>query len=204
MAQEKQVKPLKYQSLDGLSEKQLKEHHDVLYAGYVKKLNEIRTKLETADRGEANATYSFYGELKREETFAANAIRLHEHYFDNLGGDGTVSGDILQMIKEDFGSVETWKEDIMAAGIAARGWVVTAFDLSDGKLYNISCDAHNLGCIWNCVPLVVLDVYEHAYFIDYGTARKSYLEAFVKNLDFSFVNSVIAEHNLISLRTRIS
>lgn len=204
MAQEKQVKPLKYQSLEGLSEKQLKEHHDVLYAGYVKKLNEIRTKLETADRGEANATYSLYGELKREEAFAANAIRLHEHYFDNLGGDGTASGDILQMIKEDFGSVETWKEDIMAAGIAARGWVVTAFDLSDGKLYNISCDAHNLGCIWNCVPLVVLDVYEHAYFIDYGTARKSYLEAFVKNVDFSFVNSVIARHNLISLRTGVS
>lgn len=204
MAQKKQVKPLKYQSLEGLSEKQLKEHHDVLYAGYVKKLNEIRTKLETADRGEANATYSLYGELKREETFAANAIRLHEHYFDNLGGDDTASGDILQMIKEDFGSVETWKEDIMAAGIAARGWVVTAFDLSDGKIYNISCDAHNLGCIWNCVPLVVLDVYEHAYFIDYGTARKSYLEAFFKNVDFSFVNSVIARHNLISLRTGVS
>lgn len=198
---EKQVKPLKCTELNGISAKQLSEHHDVLYAGYVKKLNEIRTKLVDADLSEANASYSFYGELKRQETFTANAIRLHEDYFDNLGGDGTCSGNILQLINEDFGSFEAWKDDMMAAAMCARGWVVCAFDATDGHVYNYVCDTHNLGCIWSCSPLVVLDVYEHAYFIDYATARKNYLDAFFRNLDFSFANNRISERNIMMLRS---
>jgi Fe-Mn family superoxide dismutase len=201
--QELQVKPLKYEALNGLSSTQLKEHHDVLYAGYVKKLNEIRAKLAAADKSEANASYSLYGELKREETFTANGIRLHEAYFDNMGGDGIPDGAIQAMINEDFGSLDAWKEDITAAGIAARGWVITAFDLTDGHVYNYLCDTHNLGCIWNCVPLIVLDVYEHAYFIDYATARKKYIEVFLQNLDFTIANEAIARNNLIRLRTRV-
>jgi Fe-Mn family superoxide dismutase len=203
MMPEKQVKPLKYTELNGISAKQLAEHHDVLYAGYVKKLNEIRSKLVDADLSEANASYSFYGELKRQETFTANAIRLHEMYFDNLGGDGVCTGDILQLINEDFGSFEAWKDDMMAAGICARGWVVCAFDWTDGHIYNYVCDAHNLGCIWGCSPLVVLDVYEHAYFIDYATARKNYLDAFFRNLDYSFVNNLISQWNIMTARSNI-
>ncbi len=201
--QELQVKPLKYEALNGLSSTQLKEHHDVLYAGYVKKLNEIRSQLMETDRSAANASYSIYGELKREETFTSNAIRLHEAYFDNLGGDGVPNGAILSLIKEDFGSLENWKNDITAAGIAARGWVVTAFDLTDGHVYNYCCDAHNLGCIWNCVPLIVLDVYEHAYFIDYATARKKYIETFLQNLDFTVANDIISQNELVRLRTKV-
>lgn len=203
MMQELTVMPLKYKSLDGLSERQLAEHHDVLYAGYVKKVNEIRSKLETADRAEANATFSLFGELKRQETFAANGVRLHEHYFDNMGGDGIPNGDILEMIKSDFGSLENWRTDIVASGISARGWVVTAFDLMEGHLYNYCCDAHNIGCIWNCVPLVVLDVYEHAYFIDYGTNRKAYLETFMKTLNFNYVNEIIGSQNLMRAHVKV-
>ncbi|HEY4687205.1 MAG TPA: Fe-Mn family superoxide dismutase [Candidatus Subteraquimicrobiales bacterium] len=194
---EKQVKPLKYSSLDGLSEKQLKEHHDVLYAGYVKKINEIEEKLKTADKSEANATYSLIRELKHEQTFAANGVKLHEGYFENLGGDGEPYGDILDMINDDFGSFNNWKNDLIAAGIAARGWVVLAYDLDDDRLYNISCDLHNQGGVWNSIALVILDVYEHAYFLDYATGRKSYIEVFLKNIDWEYVNSQVKKYDLV-------
>jgi Fe-Mn family superoxide dismutase len=197
---EKQMKSLKYKELQGLSQRQLEEHHGVLYAGYVKKINEIRSKLIQASRTEANATYSEVRELKLEETFATNATRLHEHYFANLGGSGAISGPISDMINDDFGSFEAWRDDLIAAGICARGWVVLAYDFDDNQLHNYSLDVHNVGCVWNCIPLVVLDVYEHAYFIDYGTNRKGYLEAFLKNLDWDFVNSLVKKYNLIDMR----
>ncbi|MFA5866405.1 MAG: Fe-Mn family superoxide dismutase [Actinomycetota bacterium] len=190
------VKPLAFTSLPGLSEKLLSEHHDVLYAGYVKKLNEIRSKLETADRAEANASYSLFGELKREETFTANAVKLHEAYFDNLGGNGQPDDAILEMISRDCGGVDTWRAEMTASGIAARGWVVAAYDLDLACLITYICDTHNLGCIWNAVPLVVLDVYEHAYYLDYATGRKSYIEAVLNNLNFAYANDLIKRSDL--------
>src|SRR3989338_2159198 len=96
---EKVVKPTKYASLDGLSEKQISQHHDVLYAGYVKKTNEIRKALETVDKSTTNATFSQLRELKVEETFALNGVRLHEFYFDNLGGTEAAMGTIADWIK---------------------------------------------------------------------------------------------------------
>jgi len=145
-----EVKSLKYSQLPGLSERQLKEHHDILYAGYVKKVNEIRQKLANVVRTNPNATYSDLRELKVEETFALNGVKLHEGYFDNMGGTGGMaSGAIAQMIEQDFGSFDNWLVDFKASGIAARGWVVLAFDLDDTKLHNYSCDVHNQGGVWN-------------------------------------------------------
>ena len=182
------VKNLKYTELPGFSKRQLDEHHDVLYVGYVKKLNEIQNKLPSVDLSQANATYSELGELKREETFAANGILLHEEYFDNLGGNGKESGHIVDEIKEEFGSYEKFLDTFKACSIAARGWVVLSLNLWDGRLHIYSQDIHNNGVVWSCVPLLVLDVYEHAYFIDYGVKRKDYIEAFFKNLEWSEVN----------------
>ena len=182
------IKGLKYTELPGFSKRQLAEHHDVLYVGYVKKLNEIQDKLPSVDLSQANATYSELGELKREETFAANAILLHEEYFDNLGGSGKESGHIVDEIKEEFSSYDKWLEQFKACSIAARGWVVLALNLWDGRLHIYSQDIHNNGVVWSCVPLLVLDVYEHAYFIDYGVKRKDYIEAFFKNIDWPEVN----------------
>ncbi len=198
---ELQPKALKYKKLDGLSEKQLSEHHDVLYAGYVKKVNEIRSKLINVDKTTTNATYSDLRELKVEESFALNGVKLHEGYFDNMGGKGgKATGDVAKWIESDFESYEKWEDEFRALGIAARGWVVLAFDLDDGMLHNYICDVHNQGGIWNCVPLLILDVYEHAYFIDYGTGRKSYIETFMKNIDWSFVNSLIKKFNINKMR----
>lgn len=195
------AKPLKYKlPLPGLSQKQLEEHHDMLYAGYVKKWNEIQDKLKTVDKSDANGTFSLLRELKLEETFAKNAITLHEGYFDNLGGDGKASGDILNLIKEDFGSYEAWEAEFKAMGICARGWVVLAFDWEEGRLFNYLCDVHNQGGVWNASQLLILDVYEHAYFIDYATGRKAYIESFMKIIDWAEVNKRIARLQIMQFR----
>lgn len=180
-------RPLPYQpgAVAGISEKTMTIHHDKLYEGYVKKRNEIEEELERADRSGANATYSEFGELKRQETFAANAQVLHERYFDIVGGKGAPEGEVVEKIKSDFGSLERWLEDFTACGLTARGWVVLAYDLSDGWLHNYVCDTHNQGGVWGALPILVLDVFEHAYFIDYGSDRKSYLEAFLKTIDWA-------------------
>ncbi len=191
------VKPLKYLKLNGLSEKQLKEHHDVLYAGYCKKVDEIHTKLKTVDKSTANASYSDLRELKVEETFATNGVRLHEYYFDNMTQVANeCSGVISEWIAKDFGSLQAWTDEFKACGLAARGWVVLALDLEDGKLHNYVCDTHNQGGIWNTVALLVMDVFEHAYFIDYATGRKSYIEAFMKEIDWTEVNTRIEKMSL--------
>jgi len=187
-----EVKPLKYKSLPGLSEKQLSEHHDVLYAGYVKKVDEIAESLKNVDLSKANATFSDLRELKVEETFALNGVRLHEGYFGTLGGKGgKATGEILAMIEKDFGSYEKWEAEFKALGLCSRGWVVLAYDWQDMKLRNVVCDLHNQGGVWGCSALLILDVYEHAYFIDYATARKKYIEAYFQNIDWSVPNELI-------------
>lgn len=195
-----EVQPLPYGGLDGISENQLKQHHDVLYAGYVKKVNEIQEKLKNVDFGEANATFSMVRELKAEETFAANGVKLHEGYFSNLGGNGELSGPILDMITEDYGSRDRWEQDFKAAGMSARGWVILAYDMSWNVVHNYSLDAHNIGSMFDAVPLFILDVYEHAYFIDYGTNRKDYIEAFMKNANWDYVNSVVEKYDIANRR----
>jgi len=179
----------------GLSLKMLKEHFK-LYEGYVKKTNEIQEKIEKADKSEANGVYSTIGELKRQETFAVNGMKLHEVYFGHLNGDGVPKGELVAMIEKDFGSMEAWKTDMVATGICARGWAILAFDYRDNRLHNYGSDAHNIGAVWGAIPLIVLDVYEHAYAMDYGVNRKDYLDAFFKNLDWDFANAIAAEHNI--------
>ena len=187
-----EVRPLKQKQIEGfLSEKQLAEHHDVLYAGYVKKVDEIREKLKDVKTDTANATYSDLRELKVEETFATNGVRLHEDYFDCMSAEGKgPSEGLLNLIKRDFGSYENWANEFKACGLAARGWVVLAFDWREMRLRNFVCDVHNQGGVWNCTPLMVLDVYEHAYFLDYATGRKKYVEGFMENIDWEYPNKL--------------
>ncbi|MEK7559745.1 MAG: superoxide dismutase [Patescibacteria group bacterium] len=193
----REVKPLKYKELKGLSEKQLKEHHDVLYAGYVKKSGEIEEKLKNIDLSLANATYSDLRELKMEETFALNGVKLHEGYFENMSVGGQVArGKILEMIEKDFTSYAEWEREFKAMGLAARGWVVLGYDLDDKKLKNVLCDSHNQGGVWNMIALLIMDVYEHAYFLDYATARKAYIDAFFQNINWDFADSLIDKYKI--------
>jgi len=179
---------LKFKSLNGISANQIEQHFEGLYKKYIAKINEIDERLTKVDLNNQNPTYSEARELKIEQTFALNAVILHEYYFNNLGGNGNPNGAILERIKNDFGSFETWKNDFNASGLSARGWVVLCYNNRTNTLYNISCDAHNQGAIWNATPLLVLDVYEHAYMLDFGVNRKDYLDVFWKNLDWNTVN----------------
>ncbi|MEK7146633.1 MAG: Fe-Mn family superoxide dismutase [Patescibacteria group bacterium] len=179
----------------GLSLKMIQEHFK-LYQGYVKKTNEIQEKINVADKSEANGVYSYIGELKRQETFTVNGMKLHEVYFGHLSGDGQPKGELVKMIEKDFDSLDGWKEDMVATAISARGWAVLAFDLKDNRLHNYGADSHNLGAVWGAIPVIVLDVYEHAYFMDYGVNRKDYLNAFFKNLDWDYANKIIRHFEL--------
>lgn len=181
--------------LPGMSLKSVQEHFK-LYQGYVKKTNEIQTKLESADKADVSGVYSHYGELRRQETFAVNGMKLHEVYFNQLEGRGMPSGTLEQMIVRDFGSVDAWKSEMIATGMSARGWAILAFDFKDNRLHVYGADAQNVGAVWGAVPLVALDVYEHAYFMDHGTNRKPYIEAFFSGLNWEHSNKLIADYGL--------
>lgn len=189
-------KPLKYKTIDGLSERQLAEHHDKLYVGYVNKYNEITGKLVDADLKTANQTYSDLRELNSEKGFALNGVKLHEAYFDGLTDKPANSpdGKIKQLIEAQFGSFDKWVAEFSALGMAARGWVVLAWDMERKCLENYICDAHNQGGVWNTVALVVMDVYEHAYFLDYGSSRADYIAKYMTALDWYEINNRIKNY----------
>ncbi len=191
MSEQHKIKPLPYayNLLKGISEQVNKWHHDIHYAGYVNKRNEIETALQMVDKSKANANYSEFAALKRHETFNANGMILHEIYWDMLGGDGTTNEHlhIEKQIVKDFGSFDKWKEDFIACGKIALGWVVLAYDPSDNKLHNYTGDSHNQGGVWGAVPLIAMDVFEHAYYHDYGPDRATYLNAYFNNIKWDNV-----------------
>jgi Fe-Mn family superoxide dismutase len=185
-------KPLSFdpEKLDGISAKTLAVHHDKLYAGYVAKADEVTKKLnELAASGSAagNATYSELRALKDAETFAVNGVYLHEWYFDVLGGDGVAekAPELSRALAEKWGSLEHGLAYFSECGTASRGWSVLAWDTKAGELKHYNGDAHNQGGVWGCLPIIVMDVYEHAYFMDYGSDKKAYIAAFWKNFNWA-------------------
>jgi Fe-Mn family superoxide dismutase len=183
-------------SLDGISRETVEAHYK-LYQGYVNKRNEILGKLSEVDLSTANQVYSDVRSLKVDLTFAIGGIKNHEVYFEHLGGKGgDPAGTFGELVRRDFGSVENWKADLKATGLAGRGWAWTAYDFDEGRLFNYIGDAQNSFPVWNASPLVALDVYEHAYFIDYGTDRASYIDAFFNNLDYDVVNDWVQRYGI--------
>jgi Fe-Mn family superoxide dismutase len=190
-----EVKPLSFKSLSGISDKTMMIHHDKLYAGYVAKKNEVQEKLKAivqagGDLSSANQTYSELRALMDGGSFAVNGVYLHEWYFDTLGGDGKPSGALAEDLAKKYGSFENFFNFFSAAGMAARGWVVLCWDTHDQELRIYIGDMHNQGGIWGCLPILVLDVYEHAYFIDYGSDRKAYIADWWKNVNWAKANEL--------------
>ena len=186
-----ETKPLPFdqKKLDGISENTIVIHHDKLYAGYVAKNDEIVKKikeLRLTGGLKGNATYSEIRALKDAETFATNGVYLHEWYFDVLGGSGTIeeAPELSKALIENWGSIENGLKYFSECAMAARGWSVLCWDTKDGGLRQYNSDAHNQGGVWGCLPIIVLDVYEHAYFIDHGSDKASYIAAFWKNLNW--------------------
>ena len=182
--------------LNGISRATVEAHYR-LYQGYVAKRNEILARLATVDRDAANQVYSDVRALKVDLTFAIGGIKNHELYFAHLGGEGgDPKGPIGDLISRDFGSAGAWRADLRATAIAARGWAWTAYDRDERRLFNYLGDAQNTFPVWNATPLVALDVYEHAYFLDYQTDRGAYIDAFFENLDWDVVNGLIAAYDI--------
>lgn len=177
-------------SLNGISKKAVEEHMK-LYQGYVTKYNEIQEKLSALtedDFAKANQTYSAIRELKVELTFAYGGIVNHEIYFNHLGGDGSEpTGALMKQIEKDFGSFDAYKKDLKASGIAARGWVWLAWNEREQRLFNYVGDAQNTFPVWFAKPIMAMDVYEHAYFMDFGSARAGYIDSFLQNMDWGKV-----------------
>lgn len=177
-------------SMKGISKKTVEEHLK-LYQGYVNKCNEIQEKLSQLtddDYAKANQTYSMIRELKVELTFAWGGVVNHEIYFTHLRGKGgQPTGDVLKQINKDFGSFDAYKKDMKATGIAARGWAWTAWNTREKRLFNYLGDAQNAYPVWKAVPVLALDTYEHAYFIDYGVNRAAYIDVFFDNLDWDAI-----------------
>jgi superoxide dismutase, Fe-Mn family len=183
----RELKPALYE-LDGISRETVEAHYK-LYQGYVNKRNEILGKLAGVDLASANQVYSDLRSLKVELSFAIGGIKNHEIYFEHLGGHGgDPSGIFGDLVKRDFGTAADWKADLKATGMGGRGWAWTAYDWDEGRLFNYIGDAQNTFPIWNATPLIALDVYEHAYFIDFATDRAGYIDAFFNNLDYDVVN----------------
>ena len=189
----RELRPEVYE-LDGISRASVEAHYK-LYQGYVGKRNEILGKLADVDLGAANQVYSELRALKVDLTFAIGGIKNHELYFAHLGGGGgDPTGSFGALVKRDFGSVDAWRADLKATGMAGRGWAWTAYDWDEGHLFNYIGDAQNTFPVWNATPLVALDVYEHAYFLDYQTDRASYIDAFFDNLDWDVVNGWVEQY----------
>ena len=182
--------------LDGISREAVEAHYK-LYQGYVAKRNEILTKLDGVDLSAANQVYSEVRALKVELSFAVGGIKNHEVYFEHLGGDGgDPDGVFGRLVERDFGSIASWRDDLKATGMAGRGWAWTAYDWDEGRLFNYAGDSQNTYPIWNATPLVALDVYEHAYFLDFQTDRASYIDAFFDNLDWATVNDWVSKYQI--------
>ena len=179
----------KYSGINAVSERQFEEHLK-LYKGYVAKVNEITEKLNAPENGakDANSVYSLYRGLKESESFALDGAILHELYFENIGGIAQKPCEKLnKLINIQFGSYQSFLDDLTACCKAARGWCVFGYEHRTATFRNILFDAHNVGNITLGYPLLVIDMYEHAYFYDYQTDKAKYIIAVIDNINWDVV-----------------
>jgi Fe-Mn family superoxide dismutase len=182
-------------SLQGISEQTMRAHWK-LYEGYVGKWKEIEAKLKDAPTDGANQIYSEWRALKTDLTFAIGGVKNHQIYFEHLGGERAgqaPQGWVGEQIDRQWGSYENFKKDLKATGMGGRGWAWLAFDWDTGLLGTYIGDAQNTFPIWGATPLIALDVYEHAYFADFGTDRAAYIDSFFANLSWATVEARVEQ-----------
>ena len=173
----------------GLSEKMLQSHWANNYSGAVKRLNAIGAQLAGLDF--ATAPVFVVNGLKREELIAANSMIIHELYFDCLGGEGDPKGALAEQLTKDFGSTARWKAEFVAVGKAlggGSGWVLLTWSPRDKRLVNTWAADHTM-TLANGRPILAMDMYEHAYAMDYGAAAAKYVDAFMQGIRWDTVAS---------------
>jgi Fe-Mn family superoxide dismutase len=173
--------------LQGLSPKLIESHYENNYGGALRRLNAIAAQLEGADFARLPG-FTLNG-LKREELIAHNSVILHELYFASLGGDGRDPGSFAEVLTRDFGSVDRWKAEFAAMGRAlggGSGWVLLTYVPRDGTLVNQYASDHSQS-LASAIPILALDMYEHAYHIDFGANAPAYVDTFLRNIDWKGV-----------------
>ncbi len=172
--------------VSGISWQQLSQHVG-LYEGYVKKLNASNAALQAGNATDMRT-------LQQKHSYSLNGALLHDWYFSNLGEDQPTMGTLTRrLIMRDFGSQDKYLADVASVGKSMRGWVVTGLSLLDNKVYNYGLDTHDTGTPLWFHPLVVLDVYEHAYMIDFGTNKANYLDVFGKSIRWNVVETRVKQ-----------
>ena len=187
--------PIKYDSLlgtPGFSD-QLLQNHFTLYQGYVTNTNKLSDTLKQMVVDGKTGTPE-YNELKRRFGWEFDGMRLHEYYFGNMSAQGgsalgrKTGSQLEKKLSEAFGTYEAWEKDFKAtASMRGIGWVVVYWDKEADRIFNVWINEHDVGHFAGCVPVLVLDVFEHAFMLDYGTKRTDYIEAFFKAIDWSVV-----------------
>lgn len=179
--------PFDPQKLSGLSERMLVSHHDNNYGGAVRNLNKVEEELA---RVTADTPAFVVGALKDRELAFTNSVILHELYFANLGGGGPAGGRVEKELANAFGSLARWEEQFRATGMSlagGSGWAILAFNFHTGDLRTYWSGNHTQAPAWSR-PLLVMDMYEHAYQMDYGAAAAKYVDAFFRNIRWDEVN----------------
>lgn len=177
--------------LNGFSDDALQTHFK-LYEGYVANANKLLGIFEQ-QRKTGGVGSSEYAELKRRFGWEFNGMRLHEYYFSAMSKDAASldeNSKIGQKLTETYGSIDTWKQDFQATGaMRGIGWAILAYDKETDKVFNIWVNEHDVGHLAGAVPLLPMDVFEHAFLIDYGTKRADYIDAFMDAVDWQTVES---------------
>lgn len=182
-------------AIKGISEKVLVSHYENNYLGAVKRLNAIRAQLAELDF--AKTPNFVINGLKREELIALNSMILHEAYFDSLGGSGAPRGGLADAISQDFGSVDLWRAEFSAIGKAeggGSGWVILAYSPRDKRLIN-QWSADHTTTIAGGRPILVLDMYEHAYHMDYGAKAATYVDVFMEAIRWDNAVKLYDQYN---------
>lgn len=181
--------------MEGFSDTLLKNHF-TLYQGYVTNTNKLMDGLSQLLKEGKTGTPE-YAELKRRLGWEFNGMRLHEYYFENLGGKGGISksGKLYQKLVESFGSYEAWEKDFKATGsMRGIGWAVLYQDVLSGNFINFWINEHDVGHPSGGMPILIMDVFEHAFMIDYGLKRADYIEAFFKNINWAELEKRLLLH----------
>lgn len=184
-------KPLRYAAIPGfLSAEQMAPHHSAHYGGALRAFAGIEARFEEYfGQGTAIDPLAFES-MQRLKSSRGNSVLLHELYFDHLALEAAHPPvDVRSAIERRFGSLERWADDFRASAAAAAGWAMLTFHPVNGRLYNVVSDEHAMGPLWMAAPLVVIDVYEHAYYIDYHNRKADYVQKFMDHIDWTEVDA---------------
>lgn len=179
-----------FQTVNGISQNQLDNHYK-LYTGYINNLNKLDSCSKDFNQYlNSNPTHCCLRSIKLGESYSYDGVRLHELYFENItNGNNDISNDLKDLICAEWQSLENFKGYLKQVCLAMRGWAIVCYDELTDSLRITGSDLHDQGAFWCCNPILVIDVYEHAYFMDFGADRAKYIDTIFENLNWSVISN---------------